>query len=116
MKYAYVFQLHSVLGGHIAVVTPLPVLKESGTPTTISPCSTASSAAVASSLLQQPDCQVERPAGTTMITFSCEKRLFPKNQIMAASSSPAAAAAGGYVPAVANDESEALFYSSRTNL
>ena len=110
------FQLHSVLGGHIAVVTPLPVLKESGTPTTISPCSTASSAAVASSLLQQQDCQtaaaVERPAGTTMITFSCEKRLFPKNQIMAASSSPV----GGYVPAVANDESEALFYSSRTNL
>ena len=115
------FQLHSVLGGHIAVVTPLPVLKESGTPTTISPCSTASSAAVASSLLQQPDCQtaaaaVERPAGTTMITFSCEKRLFPKNQIMAASSSSPAAAVGGYVPAVANDESEALFYSSRTNL
>ena len=108
-QYAFVFQLHSVLGGHIAVVTPLPVLKESGTPTTISPCSTASSAAVASSLLQQPDCQtaaVERPAGTTMITFSCEKRLFPKNQIMAASSSPA----------VADDESEALFYSSRTNL
>ena len=115
-----VFQLQSVLGGHIAVVTPLPVLKESGTPTTISPCSTASSAAVASSLLQQPDCQtaaaaVERPAGTSMITFSCEKRLFPKNQIMAASSS-SPAAAGGYVPAVANDESEALFYSSRTNL
>ena len=109
-----------MLGGHIAVVTPLPVLKESGTPTTISPCSTASSAAVASSLLQQQDCQtaaVERPAGTTMITFSCEKRLFPKNQIMAASSSsPATAVGGGYVPAVANDESEALFYNSRTNL
>ena len=123
MEYAFVFQLHSVLGGHIAVVTPLPVLKESGTPTTISPCSsTASSAAVASSLLQQPDCQsaaapaVERPAGTTMITFSCEKRLFPKNQDMAASSSPAASAVAGYVPVVANDESEALFYSSRTNL
>ena len=111
--------MHSVMmGGHIAVVTPLPVLKETGTPTTISPCSTASSAAVASSLLQQPDCGAaagERPAGTTMITFSCEKRLFPKNQIMAASSS-AAAAAAGYAPVVANDESEALFYNSRTNL
>ena len=109
--------MHSVMmGGHIAVVTPLPVLKETGTPTTISPCSTASSAAVASSLLQQPDCGAaagERPAGTTMITFSCEKRLFPKNQIMAASSS---AAAAGYAPVVANDESEALFYNSRTNL
>ena len=110
--------MHSVMmGGHIAVVTPLPVLKETGTPTTISPCSTASSAAVASSLLQQPDCGAaaagERPAGTTMITFSCEKRLFPKNQIMAASSSTAAA---GYAPVVANDESEALFYNSRTNL
>ena len=106
--------MHSVMmGGHIAVVTPLPVLKETGTPTTISPCSTASSAAVASSLLQQPDCGAagERPAGTTMITFSCEKRLFPKSQIMAASSS-----AAGYAPVVANDESEALFYNSRTNL
>ena len=106
--------MHSVMGGHIAVVTPLPVLKESGTPTTISPCSsTASSAAViASSLLQQQsDCTTaaaERPAGTTMITFSCEKRLFPKNQIMSASA--------GYAPVVANDENEALFYNSRTNL
>ena len=112
--------MHSVMGGHIAVVTPLPVLKESaGTPTTISPCSTASSAAaVASSLLQQPDCAAaaagERPAGTTMITFSCEKRLFPKKQIMAASAS--AAIAADYVPIVADDESDALFYSSRTNL
>lgn len=109
--------MHSVMGGHIAVVTPLPVLKESGTPTSISPCSTASSAAVASSLLQQPDCAAvaERPAGTTMITFSCEKRLFPKNQIMAAATA-AASSTAAYAPIVANDESEALFYNSKTNL
>ena len=106
--------MYSVMGGHIAVVTPLPVLRETGTPpaTTTSPCSTASSVtAFVPSLPLQPDCAPERPAGTTMITFSCEKRLFPKNQIIAA-----AAASSGGGGGAGYEDNESLFYNSRTNL
>ena len=116
----YSLQMYSVMGGHIAVVTPLPVLRETGTPpppaTTASPCSTASSVtAVVPSLPLQPDCAPERPAATTMITFSCEKRLFPKNQIRAAAAA-ASAGGGGGGGGTGFEDNESLFYNSRTNL
>ena len=79
-------QTHSVLGGgHIAVVTPLPVLKELATPATTtascsSPCSSVGLGAANPTGGGVGDF-AERPAGTTMITFSCEKKLFPKKQV-----------------------------------
>jgi hypothetical protein len=97
-------------GGHIAVVTPLPVLKEMVTPTaSCSPCSNASSAVNAAAAATHDFS--ERPAGTTMITFACEKKLFARKQI-AANGIKSSHGGGGGVDVTDGS----LFYNDRTNL